>query len=92
MGITSAGPLIFAEANAPDDAAIRLVIEDEGFSLGIDIVRPSDTTFDHEGKVILAIDELVLELLADMHLDVQVTGEEPVLIQIDQLCGESSYE
>ena len=74
--------LLLAEANAPDDAAIRLVLEGDGFSLEIDTARPGDTTFDHAEKVVLAIDEQVSELLADMKLDVKVTGE---LVLIEQL-------
>ncbi len=73
--------LLLAEANAPDDAAIRLVLEGDGFSLEIDTARPDDTTFDHAEKVVLAIDEQVSELLADMKLDVKVTGE---LVLIEQ--------
>jgi len=73
--------LLLAEANAPDDAAIRLVLEGDGFSLEIDTARPGDTTFDHAEKVVLAIDEQVSELLADMKLDVKVTGE---LVLIEQ--------
>ena len=76
--------LLLAEANAPDDAAIRLVLEGDGFSLEIDTARPGDTTFDHAEKVVLAIDEQVSELLADMKLDVKVTGE---LVLIEQLVG-----
>ena len=74
--------LLLAEANAPDDAAARLVLEGDGFSLEIDTARPGDTTFDHAEKVVLAIDEQVSELLADMKLDVKVTGE---LVLIEQL-------
>ncbi len=67
--------LLLSEASAPDDAATRLVLEGHGFSLKIDTPRPGDTTFDHAEKVVLAIDEQLSELLADVKLDVQVTGE-----------------
>ena len=73
--------LLLSEASAPDDAATRLVLEGDGFSLEIDTARPGDTTFDHAEKVVLAIDEQVSELLADMKLDVKVTGE---LVLIEQ--------
>ncbi len=75
-----------AEADdIPDDAVIRLALEVEGFSLGIDIVRPGDTTFDHGGKVVLVIDEQASELLADRNLDVKVTGVESHLVLTEQL-------
>jgi len=77
--------LMLAEANVPDDAVVRVVVERRGVDLGIDIVRPGDTTFDHGGKVVLAIDEQASELLADMQLDVKVMGEESQLVLIEQL-------
>ena len=77
--------LLLAEANAPDGAVIRVVVEGRGVDLGIDIVRPGDTTFDHGGKVVFVIDEQTSEDLADMHLDVEVTGEESQLVLTEQL-------
>ena len=88
--------LMLAEANVPNDAVIRLALEGDKFSLEfsieisefsieIDTAQPGDTTFDHGGKVVLAIDEQTLELLADRKLDVEVTGEESQLVLIEQL-------
>ncbi len=77
--------LMLAEANVPNDAVVRVVVEGRGVDLGIDIVRPGDTTFDHGGKVVLAIDEQASELLADRKLVVQGTGEESHLILTEQL-------
>ena len=77
--------LMIAEANVPDDAVVRVVVEGRGVNLGIDIVRPGDTTFDHGGKVVLVIDEQTGEFLADMYLDVEVTGEESQLVLAEQL-------
>ncbi len=77
--------LLLAEANASDDAAVRLVLKGDGFSLKIDTARPGDTTFDHKEKVVLAIDEQVSELVADMKLDVKVTGEETELVLLEPL-------
>ncbi len=77
--------LLLAEANAPDDAAVRLVLKGDRFSLKIDTARPGDTTFDHNEKVVLAIDEQVSESVADMNLDLKVTGEEPKLTLFEQL-------
>ncbi len=77
--------LLLAEANAPDDAAIRMVVDGDGFSLEIDTARPDDTTFDHGEKVVLAIDAQVSELLADKKLNVTFIEEEPELILIERL-------
>ena len=76
---------MLAEANAPEDAVIRFVLDGDGFNLGIDTVRPGDTTFDHLEKVVLAIDEQVSKLVADRKLDVDVRGENPELILIERL-------
>jgi len=80
--------LMLAEANAHDDAAIRVVVKGDVISPEIDTARFGDTTFDHEGKVVLAIDEQVSELLADRNLDVKVTGVESQLVLTEQLIRE----
>ena len=77
--------LMLAEANAHDDAVIRVIVEGDVINLKIDTARLGDTTFDHGGKVVLAIDEQVSELLADMQFDVKVTGEESELVLTEQL-------
>ena len=76
--------LMLAESNATDDAAIRFVVEGDRLDLEIDTPRPGDTTFDHEEKVVLAIDEQVSRVLATMRLDVEVTGDKPKLKLMEQ--------
>ena len=76
---------MLADAEAREDAVIRFVLDGKGFNLGIDTVRPGDTTFDHLEKVVLAIDEQVSKLLADSKLDVNAMGEKPALVLIEQL-------
>ena len=76
---------LLADAEAPEDAVIRFVLEGNGFNLGIDTVRPGDTTFDHLEKVVLAIDDEVSKLLGDRKLDVNVRGEKSELVLIEQL-------
>ena len=71
---------MLADAEAPEDAVIRFVRDGDGFDLGIDRIRPGDTTFDHLEKVVLVIDEQVSKLLADRQLDVNVRGDKPELI------------
>ncbi len=75
--------LILADAGAPDDAAIRMVVDGDGFDLQFDTPRSGDTTFDHAAKVVLVIDKEVSDLLADTKLDVKVTGEESELVLIE---------
>ena len=76
---------MLADSEAPEDAVMRFVLDGNGFNLGIDTVRPGDTTFDHLEKVVLAIDEQVSKLLADRKLDVNISGEKSELILIERL-------
>ncbi len=75
---------MLSNAEAPDDAVIRLVAKDDQIGLVIDTIQPGDTTFAHAEKTVLAIDEQVSRLLANKKLDVEVTGEEPELTLMEQ--------
>ena len=76
--------LMLAQAEAPDDAVIRLVAKDDVIGLKIDTIQPGDATFDHAEKTVLAFDEQISKLLANKKLDVEVTGEEPELTLMEQ--------
>jgi Fe-S cluster assembly iron-binding protein IscA len=70
---------VLAEAEGPDDAALRIVPVDEGLALRVDSEHPGDATFAHEGKTVLVLDERMAESLAERTLDVQDAGEGPRL-------------
>ena len=70
--------------DAPDDAVIRLVAGDDGIVLAIGTAQPSDATFAHAEKTVLAIDEQISKLLANKKLDVKVTGDQPKLKLMEQ--------
>ena len=76
--------LMLAQAVAPDDAVIRLVVKDDKIGFTIDTIQPGDATFDHAEKTVLAIDEQVSELLANNKLDVDATGDQPELRRTEQ--------
>ena len=76
---------MLAKVNAPEDAVMRAVVQDGEYGLKIDTVQPDDATFAHGERIVLVINEQVSKLLADMKLDVEVTGEEPELVLIKQL-------
>jgi len=61
------------ESDANDEAAVRLVAREQGLALAADQPRPEDTTFEHDGKTVLILDQQVAEALADRTLDVQDT-------------------
>ena len=70
---------MLSESDAPDDVAIRLVVDGEGVALRLDNVREGDTTFDHDGGTVLVLDEEAAELLASRSLDVEETEQGPQL-------------
>ena len=79
---------MLADADAPDDAVIRISVEDGELELATDTVRPGDTTFTHAEKTVLAIDDQISRLLENNKLDVNVTDDQPELIMIDRLEGD----
>lgn len=70
---------MLVEAEAPDDVAIRFVIQEQGLALGLDNERPGDATYAHGERTVLLLDEQVTQLLADKTLDVEDTAEGPRL-------------
>ncbi len=74
-----------AQANAPEDAVIRVVVEEGQLGLIIDTVQPGDTTFAHAERTVLAIDAQISESLADKRLDLDVVDDQPQLVIVKQL-------
>ncbi len=62
---------LLENANAPEDAALRFVIEGNTLGLKLDNERSGDTSFSHEEKTVLVLDEQVSQLLDDRTLDVE---------------------
>jgi len=73
LTVTEAASACLAEIlkreEVPEGAAVRFVHEEGGLRLQSDDERPGDTTFQHEGRTVLLLDEQVSELLADETLD-----------------------
>ncbi|MFQ5895681.1 MAG: hypothetical protein ACE5JJ_07690 [Nitrospinota bacterium] len=67
------------EAEAPEDVAVRIVLEGRNLALKLDGARPDDATFAHEGRTVLLLDQKVSQLLADDTLDVEDTDDGPKL-------------
>jgi Fe-S cluster assembly iron-binding protein IscA len=65
---------ILTNEQTPDDAAVRIVAEQQGLAMKLDTPRPGDATFDHEGRTVLLLDESVKQLLGDSTLDVEATA------------------
>jgi Fe-S cluster assembly iron-binding protein IscA len=62
---------ILSQENFPEEVAIRLVYEGRGIGMQPDNERPGDATFEHDGRVVLLLDEQVSQLLANDTLDVE---------------------
>jgi Fe-S cluster assembly iron-binding protein IscA len=66
---------LLGEAEAPEDVAIRFVVESEELTLRLDKEQPGDEALSHEGKTVLLIDEGVSEMLTGKTLDVESSEE-----------------
>jgi len=71
---------VLDNANAPEDTAIRLVLEGNTLTPQLDSARPGDEKFDHEGRLVLMLDAQVSQVLDDSTLDIEATDEGPKLI------------
>ena len=68
------------DANASKGSCVRLMLQKSGLELTVDEVRPGDTTFDHEGSVLLVVDVQVHRLLDGKTLDIRDRGDGPQLV------------
>lgn len=64
---------------APENAVVRFVPQEDGLAVQLGNVQQGDTTFEHDDKTVLALDSQVSEALADKTLDVQQTEQGPQL-------------
>ena len=68
------------EAQAQDDIAIRLVLDDTNIMPTMDQARPGDTAFSFDGRRILVLDELVMQAMEGKTLDVQDSNDGPKIV------------
>jgi hypothetical protein len=62
---------LLSDHDLSEDVAVRFIVEEQGLSLRQDNERPGDTTFEHEGRTVLLLDEQVSELLSADTLDIE---------------------
>lgn len=65
---------LLSASEAPEGVAVRFVYESQGFQMQTGSEQPGDTTFDHEGRTILLMEEQVADLLAERTMDVHDAG------------------
>lgn len=66
---------LLENANAPDEASLRFVVDGDSLGLTIDQPQDGDQTFEHDGRTVLLLDEKVGQLLDERTLDVQDTDD-----------------
>ena len=66
---------ILAEQETPENenVVMRVLEEEDCFTLTLDQTSPNDMTIAHEGVTVLAIDEQLFQALADYTLDIETT-------------------
>lgn len=70
---------LLERAETPADLALRVIHDGHTLGLRPDNPRPGDTTFAHQSRTVLILDEEMSALLAERTLDVQQTAEGPQL-------------
>lgn len=70
---------LLTESDAPDDAAVRFVIDGNSLSLQLDDEKPGDSTFNHDGRTVLVVDEDISKILDGKTLDLEESEEGPKL-------------
>lgn len=66
---------LLRDANAPDEAAIRLFVEEKGLSMKLDNEKPGDDSFAHDGRTVLLLDEQLSTMLSERTLDTEEAAE-----------------
>ena len=73
---------LLTETDTSDETAIRFVSEENQLVPTLDYAAPGDTTFAHDGKIVLLLDTGVATVLANSTLDVRDTDNGPQLALI----------
>jgi Fe-S cluster assembly iron-binding protein IscA len=60
---------------APDEAAIRLVAQPQGLGMAVDTPNDGDHTVEHDGRVVLLVDDQVANMLDGRTMDLQETEQ-----------------
>ena len=66
---------LLTSSEAPDESAVRIVIEENQLSMKLDEEKPGDETILHEGKTILLVDAEISQVLDGKTLEFEDTEE-----------------
>ena len=66
---------LLTSSEAPDESAVRIVLEENQLSMKLDEEKPGDETILHEGKTILLVDAEISQVLDGKTLEFEDTEE-----------------
>ena len=69
-----------SEHQVRDDVVLRIKLTKRGVEMQPDKIRPGDETFDHNGKVVLVLDQQTLHLLGNKTIDLMTDDDGSHLI------------
>lgn len=69
-----------ASSSEPEQGLRLTVTGPDQLGLGVDVERPGDHVFEHEGAKVLMIDENMADMVSEMSLDVHETEKGPTLM------------
>lgn len=68
---------ILEDNNVPDEQSVRLFLGSNGLGLTPDAENEQDTTFDHDGRTVLVVDQTLAEQLGERTMDIEQTEGGP---------------
>ncbi len=64
-----------SEHQVPDDVMLRIKLRKGGVEIQPDKMRPGDETFDHNGTVVLVLDQQTSQLLGNKTIDLMTDDD-----------------
>ncbi len=72
-----------SEHQVPDEVVLRIEFTKGGVEMQPDKIRPGDETFDHNGNVVLVLDQQTSQFLGDKTIDLMTDDDGSHLILED---------
>lgn len=70
--------------NAPEDAVLRLIPQENSLGLGVGQVEPDDLTYEHGGRTVLVVNKSLAENLETLELGIEQAGDGEARLQLRQ--------
>ncbi len=68
------------ERQVREDVVLRIKLTKDGVEMKPDNIRPGDETFDHNGKVVLVLDQQISQLIGNKTIDLMTDDDGSHLI------------